>query len=53
MDRFQEYVGRPLNSHTSSSLPKYRKMLTVFNEAREGRFGIVHTFENLQQIAAA
>jgi uncharacterized protein YfbU (UPF0304 family) len=53
MDRFQEYAGQQLNSHTSSSLPKYRKMLSVFNKAREGHFGSDLTLEDLQKIAAA
>lgn len=51
MDRFEEYKGRRLNSHTSSSLPKYRKMLVVFNEARKGQFGKDLSFEDLKNIA--
>ena len=34
-------------------MPNYRKMLVVFDEVREGHFGVKLTFEGLQRIAAA
>lgn len=33
MGRFEEFKTRPLNSHSQSSLPKYRKMLPAYNSA--------------------
>lgn len=33
LGRFEELRGRPLNSHSAGSLPKYRRMHAVFDEA--------------------
>lgn len=32
MGRFEEFRDRPLNSHTQSSLPSYRRMLPIYKE---------------------
>jgi hypothetical protein len=34
MNRFDEYQGRALNSHSQVSLPRYRRMLAAYSEAR-------------------
>lgn len=40
MGRFSEFKERALNSHSSSSLPHYRRMLPIYEEAlREKGFG--------------
>lgn len=40
MDRFSEFKGRSLNSHSQSSLPSYRKMLPAYDaEMRNLGFG--------------
>src|SRR5690606_37664162 len=40
MGRFDDFKGRPLNSHSSASLPKYRRMLSAYNHTlRELNFG--------------
>ncbi|WP_151087868.1 YfbU family protein [Hymenobacter baengnokdamensis] len=48
---YDEHVGKPLNSHTRSTLPKYQKMLRVYNSLTEGSGEL--GFTELQQIAAA
>lgn len=50
MGLYQELRAADLNSHSSSSLPKYRGMLAVFNARSAGR---TLTFEQLQQLAVA
>lgn len=37
LGRFSEYRGRPLNSHSQSSLPSYRRMLPIYNEEMRSR----------------
>lgn len=40
MDRFSEFKGRSLNSHSQASLPSYRKMLPAYDaEMRKLGFG--------------
>lgn len=35
LDRYTEFKGRYLNTHTMTSLPRYREMLEVFKSVRE------------------
>lgn len=48
---YDEYAGKNLNSHTRTTLPKYQKMLRIYNAltSEGGNLGVAE----LQQIAAA
>lgn len=51
LDLYEERKGRKLDSHTSSSLPKYKKMLAIYKQDVEGS-GRGVTFEVLQKLQA-
>lgn len=53
MDSFSELDGRNINSHTSSSLPRYLRMVAVYEPLRRESSGPTLSFEDLQKIAAA
>ena len=51
-DKYPEYKGTYLNSHTSSTLPQYRGMLAVYKERRGSNFKNL-TLEDLKAISDA
>ncbi|WP_332304692.1 MULTISPECIES: YfbU family protein [Rhizobium/Agrobacterium group] len=52
MDRFSEFKGRSLNSHSQMSLPSYRRMLPAYNEEvqKAGFGGRSLTAESIEKI---
>lgn len=55
MGRFSEFVGRPLNSHSSSSLLHYRRMLPLYETAmrEKGLLGDSLTADEIAKIIKA
>lgn len=53
MDRYEMFEDYPMDSHSGTSIVKYRKMLREFNQIIESKDRHELSFEELQQIAQA